>query len=227
MSHSIHWLGAAQAKETREVFRCCVLLHVRAPFQIGVQDTSWMDSRQRFKTDGVGLCMNMWRKGAAMPKAKSKTKNTTSNPQNIPDSPHDYFAVDPGEANLAAVVHVVDGELQSKACLTRSRFREESHMNRNKRKRERYDRRVASVHERLANHTTKTHETSVFEEYLKCKKPDYDELWEHHASHFPTALRMDTHIHRQSCIDKFWQGALGIRRSPLMKYGAAAALPKE
>ena len=52
----------------------------------------------------------------------------------------------------------------------------------------------------------------------------YAALWEHHAARKTSAWRMDTYIHKWSCVDRFWRktkNASGSSR-PLMKYGAAS-----
>ena len=75
----------------------------------------------------------------------------------------------------------------------------------------------------MATETLKTPVCEQIESYLLKKLAYYPRLWSHHAAHKTSAWRMDSYIHRWSCVDRFWRKVSGgSRYKPLMKYGSAS-----
>jgi hypothetical protein len=167
------------------------------------------------KTDGVSLCVNVWRN-----KARDLDD---SDMQDAFGHVDDYFATDPGESNLAAVVHSVSGSMVSRARLTNKQLAVESHSAKNFRRRQRYDVAIKDIADDMATETLKTPVCEQIESYLLKKLAYYPRLWSHHAAHKTSAWRMDSYIHRWSCVDRFWRKVSGSSRyKPLMKYGSAS-----
>ena len=185
--------------------------YFRAVFR--VRDTWHLGNE--VKTDGVSLCVNVWRR-VSEPLGEARLIEMYGDCE-------EYHATDPGEKNLAAVVHAVSGQQVSRCRLTSKQLAVESHAARNLAVRKRYDEAIKDVMNVMANETLKTHRADAIQRYLEKKARHYPRLWEHHAALKTSAWRMDTYIHRWSCVDRFWHKATcGNRYRPLMKYGAAS-----
>lgn len=186
--------------------------HFRSVFNVR---SSW-ELGNEIKTDGVSLCVNVWRNEKI-----SQDKDSEEFVERF-GSYTDYFATDPGERDLAATIHAIDGGEASRCRLTMKQYRKEGHLNRNLRKRQRYDSKILLGD--FANKSIKTPFAEEIEEYLVEKKKHYAALWEHHAARKTSAWRMDTYIHKWSCVDRFWRKTKNSSGSPrpLMKYGAAS-----
>lgn len=186
--------------------------HVRAAFRLR---QSWTLGNE-LKTDGVSLCVNVWRK-------KSEADTLTGETAFKIFGNDDYYATDPGEINLAATIHAINGMEAARIRLTRKQYREEGHLNMNMRKRKHYD---APVMERLGEFgrmSMKTPSTQGIRDYLTAKKPHDLFLWSHNSARKVSRWRMDTYIRKCSIIDRHWRTTKGESRyKPLMKYGAAA-----
>ena len=175
---------------------------------------SWLLGNE-VKTDGVSLCVNVWRGKARVLEYRDM--------RDAFGHVDDYFATDPGESNLAAVIHSVSGKLVSCARLTSKQLAVESRSAKNLRRRQRYDVAIKDIADDMASETLKTPVCEKIESYLSKKLAYYPRLWSHHAAHKTSAWRMDGYIHRWSCVDRFWRKVSGgSRYKPLMKYGSAS-----
>ena len=189
--------------------------YFRAVFRVR---KSWQLGNE-VKTDGVSLCVNVWRTAPDPEDKDTKDQRLRA----IYGNRNDFFACDPGEVNLAAVVHSVSGERVSQTRLTAKQLATESHATKNLQRRKRYDASIADIEVDMASETVKTVEAAGIESYLSKKMQYYPRLWSHHAARKTSAWRMDTYIHRWSCVDRFWHKVSGGGQDkPLMKYGSAS-----
>ena len=202
--------GALRSDVDAKTFAALQADHFRSVF---CYRRSWIVGTE-VKTDGVALCLNVWRDDRATQRPESGVPRVARG--------EEYLAVDPGRANICSVVRVRDGEVLEKLRFTRKQYYTEGNVDRNRAKRARLDYSIRATLDDLSEHNKRTSCHIAFGEYLAAKRPHDPDLWRVGLDRRCAAWRMDTYIHCRSAVDRFWRRAVGKLTRPVIAYGDAA-----
>jgi hypothetical protein len=136
------------------------------------------------------------------------------------------LANDPGRTNLAYIVEECpDGSIK-KYVLTKGQYYHESHINRANRNVRRWSEEIEDLNNRLSQTTHQTPQSSELIRYIQAFNQEADRHWSHMTQKRYARNRMDVYIHKNKCLDRFFQSLVKENpEKPVIAYGDAKFAP--
>ena len=164
------------------------------------------------ETDGVALCVHF----------EKSIKKSTPLLINLPLKDQRVIAFDPGrETILHGVEKLPNGEIKEYK-LSRGQYYEESHINLANHKTKKWNAKIQDILDELSATTYRTPKIQELLKYIVVYNKHYERYWDQLADRKYAMNRMDVYIHRNQCMDQFFQSLQEKDQlEPIIAYGAA------
>ena len=190
--------------------------------------------RDRFtrlvETDGVSLCIHYKRPIVETPLKRNPVEiPTTTRKLLVIDRdqiPTRRIAIDPGRMTLLECVEQSPNGSLRRYHLSKKQYYEESHMNKSKKKHKRWKQAIQHAVRALSDTPSRTPVLEEFLLYVQTVNQHRVVLWTHLTQKKRARNRMDVYIHKNKCVDKFFQSFHQENEDkPVIAYGAAKFNP--
>lgn len=187
---------------------------------------------QYIETDGVSLCIHFKRSRLPpSPRVIIASTETTLPPSTVL-SPERTIAFDPGRATLLEGVEKLPDGSTKRYRLTKKQYYQESHITKATRKTKDWNREIKYELDALSRTTYRTPVIAKFLAYVLAIKEHGKVLWEHLTHKKYAQNRMDVYIHKNKCVDRFFnslrtpdQEGLPKLAEPKIAFGSAKFAP--
>ena len=178
------------------------------------------------ETDGVMISIHFQKPGPATPIAPQQLTPkliATSNPQlTLVSVPERIIAFDPGRVTLLEGVEKLPNGSVRKYRLPKKQYYHESHINKSKKRRAKWEASLKSTYDALRETTHRTSDIEKFRLYAQTMRHYAGLLWWHKSQKKYSRDRMDVYIHKRKFLDRFFKSLHPEGEAePIIAYGSA------
>lgn len=178
------------------------------------------------ETDGVMISIHFQKPGPAIPVVpRQLVPNViaTPNPQlTLVSVPERIIAFDPGRVTLLEGVEKLQNGSIRRYRITKKQYYHESHMNKSRKKREKWESSLRSSYVAISETTHRTSDIERFCLYARMMRHYTHLLWWHKSQKKYSRDRMDVYIHKRKFLDRFFKSLQPEGEAePVIAYGSA------